>query len=277
MILTCPECATSYFVDDLRVPRGGRMVKCTSCGNRWRAFQDRSEEERAAADGDLVVEAPSDPPPAIETPVVAKPAKLPRKTEPKTKTKAPIGMIVGVSLGVIVALTLGGAVIFRQPVSEMIPATAPAFAAIGLPVNTLGLVIEGVKQQPTFQGGRPVLSVTGAIRNVRKHSIEAPPIRISLVDKDGKALAGVLAQPLNAKLPPGAIRYFAVALPDPPSGAKALDIAFEPAGKGEPAHAEPAAAAHAASGPEAAPHAAPVEAQPLPADSPDALTKHEQH
>ncbi|HEX7885168.1 MAG TPA: zinc-ribbon domain-containing protein, partial [Phenylobacterium sp.] len=27
MILTCPECATSYFVDDLKVPRGGRMVK----------------------------------------------------------------------------------------------------------------------------------------------------------------------------------------------------------------------------------------------------------
>ena len=31
MILTCPECATSYFVDDSKVP-AGRQVKCSNCG-----------------------------------------------------------------------------------------------------------------------------------------------------------------------------------------------------------------------------------------------------
>ena len=34
MILTCPECATSYFVDDSKVP-AGRQVKCSNCGARW--------------------------------------------------------------------------------------------------------------------------------------------------------------------------------------------------------------------------------------------------
>ncbi|MDB5422733.1 MAG: hypothetical protein JWQ29_149, partial [Phenylobacterium sp.] len=42
MILTCPECATSYFVDDSRVPAAGRLVKCTSCGARWTAVKDPS-------------------------------------------------------------------------------------------------------------------------------------------------------------------------------------------------------------------------------------------
>src|SRR5687767_8909725 len=62
MILTCPECATSYFVDDLRIPRGGRMVKCTTCGNRWRAFQDRSLPEREVPEEEMLVEAPRAPP-----------------------------------------------------------------------------------------------------------------------------------------------------------------------------------------------------------------------
>jgi predicted Zn finger-like uncharacterized protein len=273
MILTCPDCATSYFVDDLRIPRGGRMVKCTTCGNRWRAFQDRSLAEGEVPEDEMLEERPLVEPTSPsdnEIEAVVAPVRPVRKPEPKKK--ASLGLVVGVSLAAVVAVALGGAVVFRQWVSELVPASAPVFAAIGLPVNTLGLVIEGVKQKPTFQGGRPVLSVTGAIRNVRKASIEAPPIRISLVDKAGKPLAGLLAQPLNAKVPPGATRYFAVTLADPPAGAQALDIAFEIPTKGQAAHA-PAKAAHA----EPAAHAAPVEATPLPADSPDALTKHEQH
>ena len=34
MILTCPDCATSYFVDDSKIPADGRLVKCASCGAR---------------------------------------------------------------------------------------------------------------------------------------------------------------------------------------------------------------------------------------------------
>src|SRR3569623_481467 len=43
MILTCPECATSYFVDDSRISRAGRVVKCSSCGARWTAVPDAGE------------------------------------------------------------------------------------------------------------------------------------------------------------------------------------------------------------------------------------------
>jgi predicted Zn finger-like uncharacterized protein len=271
MILTCPECATSYFVDDLRIPRGGRMVKCTTCGNRWRAYQDRSLPERETPEEEMLVEGPREPPStADDLEFVAAPAAPTRKP---AKKKASVGVVVALSVAAVLALILGGAVLFRQQVAGVIPSTAPIFAAIGLPVNTLGLVIEGVKSQPTFQAGRPVLSVTGAIRNANKVSTEAPPIRISLLGKDGKPVAGILAQPLNAKIPPGATRYFAVSLPDPPAGARELDVAFEPRAGG-------AAAAKDHAAPLEAPGA--VEAQPLPADSPDALNppvtaKHEQH
>ncbi|USQ94322.1 zinc-ribbon domain-containing protein [Caulobacter sp. RL271] len=41
MILTCPECASRYFVDDSKVGSAGRVVRCASCGHRWTA---RNEE-----------------------------------------------------------------------------------------------------------------------------------------------------------------------------------------------------------------------------------------
>jgi predicted Zn finger-like uncharacterized protein len=270
MILTCPECATSYFVDDLRIPRLGRMVKCTNCSHRWRAYQDRHEPEKEAPEDDLVFEEPTPPeaPPEDDIEFVAAAVAPVRKPEPAKKKKAPVG--VAIAAGVLTALVVAGGaiVLLRQQVAGMFPGTAPIFAAIGLPVNTIGLVLQDVKSKPMLQGGRPVWSVTGAVRNVRDEPVAAPPIRLSLLDKSGKEVATLVADALNARVPPGAVRYFAITMPDPPAGAEELEVRFEPAAKAE------AAEAHAT------PAAEPAEAQPLPADSPDALhapEKHEQH
>src|SRR5215831_1438457 len=37
MILTCPKCATGYFVDDGQIGSVGRKVRCAACGARWTA------------------------------------------------------------------------------------------------------------------------------------------------------------------------------------------------------------------------------------------------
>lgn len=268
MILTCPECATSYFVDDLKIPRGGRMVKCTNCSARWRAYQDRSAPEGEPPEDDLLVEAPREPAaPDEDVAFAAAPLTPARKSEPKKGSRIPL-MVTGVVAALVV---VGGTIVLlRGQIAGMIPGTAPIFAAIGLPVNTLGLGIEGVVAKETFVAGRPVLAVTGAIRSTADEPAMAPPIRISLLDKQGKLLTSLVAEPLNAKVPPGAKRYFTVSLPDPPAGGHELEIAFDPgAGRTVPegqTHSAPVE--HAAPGVE---HAAPVEAQALPAGSPDAL------
>lgn len=272
MILTCPECDTSYFVDDLRIPRLGRMVKCTSCGHRWRAYQDRAEPESEALGDDLLVE-PRSPPSSEDVDFVAPPPQR----EKSARKRPPLALTIAAGAGVGLALLLAGVILARQQVAGLIPGTASIFSAIGLPVNTIGLVFEGVASKETFQGGRPVLAVTGAIRSVRDEPTDAPPIRISLLDKDGKALASLVAEPLNGRVPPGAKRYFAVSLPDPPAGAHELEVAFDPTAK-TTAPVVKAAVAPPSGEPHAPASASePVEAQPLPADSPDALKSHEQH
>jgi predicted Zn finger-like uncharacterized protein len=53
MILTCPECASRYFVDDSKVGAAGRVVRCASCGARWTARNEEALdlfEEPSAAD-----------------------------------------------------------------------------------------------------------------------------------------------------------------------------------------------------------------------------------
>src|SRR3569833_1066658 len=62
MILTCPECATSYFVDDSRISPAGRVVKCSSCGARWTAVPDAGESAEPPPPE------PEDPPEAAAPP-----------------------------------------------------------------------------------------------------------------------------------------------------------------------------------------------------------------
>jgi hypothetical protein len=136
-----------------------------------------------------------------------------------------------------------------------------------LHVNEIGLVIEQVQTQAAFQGGRPVLSVTGQVRNIREEAIVAPALRVSLMDPKGKPVAAKIAQPINGRVPGKEIRHFAIAIVDPPSNVSDLVVTFDTPGK-SPAGA-PRAAAAVSAGPE------PIEAKPLPQGSPDALPPHD--
>jgi hypothetical protein len=112
----------------------------------------------------------------------------------------------------------------------LLPASQKAYAGLGLPVSSL--TIEKVHAEPAFQGGRPVLSVTGQLRNLRDDAAEAPALRVSLLDRFGKAVATKVARPIDAAVPAHAVRYFAITLVDPPASIRDLQVTFEPPAKG---------------------------------------------
>ena len=273
MILTCPECATSYFVDDARIPPEGRTVKCAACGARWRAAFDVEPEPEAPpepeAETEPALEAAADAAPDVAgepKPEVADVAPSPERLAAQARrakaseTSQRRGRATALAWGgmaALVAALVGGAVVFREELVRLWPQSGAAFAGLGLPVNTLGLVIEGVKAEMIFQEGRPVLAVTGAIRNIEDHAIRSPPLKVSLLDAEGRTLGGKVAKAANAKVPAGARRYFAVAVTDPPAGLKDLDVAFETAKVAGPAaHATPAGAPATHATPAGAPAAA---------------------
>lgn len=283
MILTCPECATSYFVDDARIPPEGRTVKCASCGCRWRATR---KAEPAPAEPDIFAAVGDEPPNSYEPPSAAPAAteddivaveaepdtglrKRPAAAVAAARRPAPSkdrsAVAVWAGMAAVVALLVGGTLAFRQHVVQIWPQSTAAFQGLGLKVNGTGLVIEGVKAEADFLGGRPVLAVTGSIRNVRPQAVTSPPIRVSLLNRAGKPVAAKVARPLDATIPPHAQRHFAIAILDPPANAHDLQVTFEDA----EARSAQAAPVHPVS---AAP--APAEAQPLPAGAPEALPDH---
>lgn len=291
MILTCPECATSYFVDDARIPEGGRTVKCTNCGARWHTGQPSRPSD---ADPELFEEAAPTAPPAepaaapaaappaqgdleVSGPEPAEPAPKPRRAPPPA-SRRPVGAIIAwAAMAAVVAAVVAGALIFRDTIVRLAPQTSGAYAGLGVPVNSLGLVIEDVVAKPTFQGGRPVLAVTGKIRNLRDGAKPSPAIRIDMLTRTGRPLAARIVRPIDPTIPGGGTRHFAVAIADPPSGLGELALAFETKGEGRGAPAAVRAEAEAPAGghgPEPGHGPAPVEAQPLPADAPDALSDH---
>jgi predicted Zn finger-like uncharacterized protein len=248
MILTCPECATSYFVDDSRIAGAGRTVKCSNCGARWTARPDGAE---AAAPPSPPKPAPppqaAAPPPVdevvFEAPPVVVPLTRARRSTASGREAHGKVLVWGASAVAVVAL-IAGAIVFRAQVVQMLPASQKAYAGLGLPVSSL--VIEKVHAEPAFQGGRPVLSVTGQLRNLRDDAAAAPALRVSLLDRFGKAVATKVARPIDAAVPAHAVRYFAITLVDPPAAIHDLQVTFEPAAKAPaapPAEAKSAPAA----------------------------------
>lgn len=293
MILTCPACATSYKVDAAKIPAEGRAVKCAECGHRWTglATVEAPEVQVAAPDTLSAVPDPEDPPEAPVEDVLA--ADLPKvfrakqADERKVRQAATTGIVwAGMAAALVVMIAI--AAVFRINVVGLWPKSAAAYAWVGLPVNSLGLTIEGVRAEPSLQEGHAALSVSGLFRNVKDQAIKAPPLRISLLNKAGKRVSTKISQPADAIVPAGETRHFAISILDPPISASQLEVAFAPeaARKGLP-QANRTFAPRPVAAPVlrdqavlpqppvmATPGPAPVEAQPLPASSPYALAPH---
>ena len=287
MILTCPECASRYFVDDARVGAKGRTVRCASCGSSWRA-----EPPASALDGEtpLALTPKSFAPDADAAPeAVGRAAPLPKRIraeaieKKKTREAVAAGVVwAGIGAG-FVALVLA-AVLLRVDVVRLWPQTASAYAFAKMPVNPTGLSLETVQGQPNLIGGHAALSVTGVERNVETRTRASMPLRVILYDKGGKRLTSIAYVPPVTQIAPGETRPFAVNFIDPPTDGSSfvVEFAFDKvvAAPGAPAPpragalkagAKIATARLALRGPAALPPVTAAEAKPLPSSSPYAL------
>ncbi|WP_425993742.1 MJ0042-type zinc finger domain-containing protein [Caulobacter sp. DWR1-3-2b1] len=248
MILTCPECASRYFVDDSKVGSAGRVVRCASCGNRWIARNEESTDlfdepsaatmagdaamapMDAAASASAASETESEPPvsalPGEELPKVFRArADAERRLREATTTG-----VVWAGMAAAMASMIVGALIFRIDMVRLWPTTAGAYASVGLPVNTVGLVIENLKAEPSLEDGHAAVTITGVMRNITDHAVIAPPLRVELRNAKDKRVAGRIAAAADPKIPPSEIRHFAITILDPPRTARDLviDFAVEP-------------------------------------------------
>lgn len=214
MILTCPNCASRYVVDDANVGPGGRTVRCSNCATSWRAEPPNAPLELArAAD----VKELTQPARVADLPGAALPNEFRARQQAKKETRQAVaaGVVWGVALVLLLAV-LGLAVIFRAQVARVWPQTASLFAGLGLPVNVTGLVIENQLSVRSEENGRPAVRVTGVVRNTTGEPVLPPPMRVDLLDEGGEALVSRSLDLSGGPLAPGRARAFDVTFPDPP-------------------------------------------------------------
>ncbi len=232
MILTCPECATSYFADESAIGEG-RTVRCGSCGAAWRVqgkapleLRVGSQEGVHAAGSEAGDEALFERP-SSELPGDMLPKAFRARAESERRMReAAVQGAIWAGMGSVVALMLVTAVVFRTDVVRLWPRSASAYAAVHLAVNPVGLTIEDLHARPSLQDGHPALLVSGVLRNIRARTIQSPPLSIVLRDKANHLLLHRIVPASDPQVPPGQTRKFVATLVDPPGAAANVGVEF---------------------------------------------------
>lgn len=244
MILTCPACATSYFVPDEAIGPNGRRVRCKTCGHDWRAsLEDAPLELEPATEGLSPTADPASetlPESLAETPAPELPRAFRARAERKRRTRqaAAAGAAWAAAAAVVLGLITGG-VLFREEIVRKFPATAGAYGALGLDVNIVGLEFEAQRARVApHDPGRIVVS--GAVRNIRETEVSSPPIRVILQDERGVEIASRVVRPDWPPILPGKVEGFATVIADPQGKAAGMTTKFilEPARKAPPRPAD---------------------------------------
>ncbi|MDB5459293.1 MAG: hypothetical protein JWO72_1034 [Caulobacteraceae bacterium] len=272
MILTCPECATRYFLPDVQIGRGGRRVRCAQCEAVWREYPLRG----AQAEEDFAVPEPPaaaapEPEPEAEAELssgAARRAEILREKKAAAQRKATqaatVNAAVWAGLAAAVVILLGLAMVFREQVVQLSPGTATAYAAIGMPVNSTGLMIEKVRAVPSLLQGHRALAVTGVLRNVAAVPVPAPAFRVDVLDRNGRDLDHKTIQISAPPLKVGEARPFSLGVADPPAGYADVSVTLV-LPDARPQAPAPADAAPPVAAPAPAPAASPT---PVPAPLP---------
>lgn len=244
MILTCPACATSYFVADEAIGPNGRRVRCKACGHDWRAsLEDAPLELEPATKGLSAGEDASPetlPDSLAETPAPELPRAFRARAERKRRTRqAAAAGAAWVAAAAVVLGLLGGGVLFREEIVRKFPATAGAYGALGLEVNIVGLEFEAQRARVAPHDPSRII-VSGAVRNIRDTEVSSPPIRVILQDERGVEIASRVVRPDWPPTLPGQAQGFATVIGDPQGKAAGITTRFvlEPVRKAPPRPAD---------------------------------------
>lgn len=235
MILTCPACATSYFIPDDAMGPNGRKVRCQACGEVWRATSEEPLELTLTPEP-RVVSAP-DPSPApvaadaeldtlAETPAPELPKAFRARAEQQRRLRrAAAHGIVWAGLAAVFIGLIASAFVFRVEIVKTLPRAASAYALAGIDVNTVGLDFEALSAKPAPNLPGMVIA-SGALRNVRDAEITAPPVRVALLDEHGAEVGFKIVRIDAAPVLPGKVQGFAALIPDPSGHAAGIKVDF---------------------------------------------------
>lgn len=233
MLITCPTCAAAYTIDENRVGKAGRMVRCSQCRETWFVSQPASDPEAPTPMSSLVTTDEQAEPaiaPVVEhRGTVRRPPSRPGRRRP---TQSWVRRQGAAALAAVLVLALPASVALRRPIVRVVPESARVFAAIGLPVNLVGLDLTDVKSGFTEEDAKRVLIVEGAISNPGAQLLTVPPIQVTVEGGAGELLYTWSTRPPRTDLGPAETTRFRIRLASPPPEGRRVAVTFRTDARG---------------------------------------------
>ena len=243
MILTCPDCATSYSAEDDSIGPNGRTVRCSKCDATWFiagepinvpdeiALRDleQTEDMTVAQEGFAAV-VPREQAAQAGDSYAAEPGahvllRKRKESEQRSRKLVWVRLIWGLALLCLLA-AFGYAVSQRHNIVKKHPRTATIYNALGLDVTQSGFGFEDVIARNTLVDGQSVYVVNGTVRNLQKKTSDVPLIELSFLDVADKPIAIWRVEIEVDRLGGGEAIEFAANYPNPPLDALSLRYGF---------------------------------------------------
>jgi hypothetical protein len=237
MLIVCKTCACSYHIPREILDEGGCRLRCVGCGEEWVISSGAVVDEPPLVEGQRAV---GPPPPAVGRGMASRVAvgspraesawrgdceASPEPTGAADSRRSGKGARATLAALTIVASAMA-AVAARAAIVRAVPTTAPLFAAVGLPVNLLGLALDNVHSSLFDLGDRKILVVEGAIVNLRDAATPAPDLRIALRGADKHEIYSWTAPAPRSRLGPDEQVGFRTRLAAPPDGVTDVMVRF---------------------------------------------------
>lgn len=161
MVVTCPQCAKRYMLDEALIPHDGRQVRCISCYHVWRQIPDPSQMAQA--------------PLTLGGDDLRRPLSMSSEKQSSWLGWLLVGSLMAVALSVVV--------FGRNFIVSHWPESERYYALIGLPISFpgSGLAITNASSQIQHDGLREMIRVMGNIQNTSGSVHPIPPLKIKLV------------------------------------------------------------------------------------------------
>lgn len=259
VVITCPNCGTRYQVPPDALGASGRKVSCAECGAAWLAVpaappppapelpaeeEDRLDAGFAAEQAALLSEAAEHEADAVHEeiaeaesrPVISPAVRAQKKAEGRFRRRqrsienrlpaARLRRLARIGAFVALAVVLAGLYAFRVEIVRMAPSLAGLYAAVGLPVNIVGLDFTSISTEMARRDGVDVLAVAGTIYPVTAREVSVPPVLVEIRDRNGASLYEWSVTLPQRTLQPGETLRLATELASPPAGATSVRLSF---------------------------------------------------
>lgn len=260
MIITCPHCQTRYQVALEAIGSAGRKVQCANCQQAWsqrpvdsdaiwdadpqvRSLDEDALDDALVSEEQAVLAAQTRPkdieklttdseimePAGIDPVLARKRQRAFSRRQSAIVSQLPLAKLqraARIGGAVLLAGVLLGGYFGRVAMVEQFPAMAGVYAAIGLPVNVIGLRFDRLETLRALREGKEILTVSAQIVGLEKAPVEVPAVVVTLIDADGRGVYEWSVAPDVSDLMAGERATFETQLPLPPAEAASVRLSF---------------------------------------------------